>query len=315
MRKDIFLAVPAAGLLFFGASAVLLALTDPSLAHWYIVFWVGVICAPLGLINLLILLVWEFSDPDLREKRPKVGPILLINLGTCLLVLGVVWHFSPSDEEQGANETQITPFLVEFPKEANNAMPLSSSSLYGTIVNIGVGGDLMSNFVSKHSFFFKVTNKREMTARSVDVFAINVAYKNGISTAIRVPLPRALPVNPSSTINPGDGAFFGLLEYLDEQANGLLVQHVDAQTSANLRFLARRGWIVPLPHGAAAFAIPVLGGYGVQKPVGDTAVCVDVAIYAEDVKLTYARFAIRGPEPATVHLIAQGLSLPDLNFD
>jgi hypothetical protein len=34
------------------------------------------------------------SDSVRREKRPKVGPALLINFATCLAVIGLVWHFS-----------------------------------------------------------------------------------------------------------------------------------------------------------------------------------------------------------------------------
>ncbi len=94
MRKDIFLAVPAAGILFFGAGAMLLALTDRALSHWEIAFWVGVICTPLGLVNVIILSVWEFSDLARRARRPIVGPTILINFATCLLVAGLVWHFS-----------------------------------------------------------------------------------------------------------------------------------------------------------------------------------------------------------------------------
>jgi hypothetical protein len=96
MRKDIFLAVPAAGLLFFGASALLLALTDPALGHWYFAFWVGVICTPLGVANLIMLLVWEMSDPIKRQARAKLGPALLINFGICLSVIGAVWYFAPT---------------------------------------------------------------------------------------------------------------------------------------------------------------------------------------------------------------------------
>jgi hypothetical protein len=106
MRKEMFLAVPAAGLFFFGAGALLLALTDPTLGHWYIAFWVGVICTPLGLVNLLLLLVWEMSPPSLRKKRPKLGPVLLINTAMCMAVAGFVWHFWPILPEATSRPSQ-----------------------------------------------------------------------------------------------------------------------------------------------------------------------------------------------------------------
>jgi len=86
MRKDIFLAVPAAGLLFFGAAALLAVVTTPEMAHWYFAFWVGVLCTPLGAANLILLLIWEYSDPAKRDLRPKLGPALLINFAVCALL-------------------------------------------------------------------------------------------------------------------------------------------------------------------------------------------------------------------------------------
>jgi len=115
MRKDIFLAVPAAGLLFFGAAALFAVLTQPDLAHWYLAFWVGVICTPLGAANVIMLLIWEMIDPVLRDRRRKVLPVLLVNFGICAIIGGLVLYFSeskiPSEIKTTDHPTLLSMFV------------------------------------------------------------------------------------------------------------------------------------------------------------------------------------------------------------
>lgn len=116
-RRDIVLAIPAAGFLFFGAAALLEAYYHP---EHLAALWIGAIGVPLGLVNLVMLLIWEMSDPVLRERRPKVGPAIIANLAIAMLAIAIMWHFSDSliPKSKSENKSTATASELKFPTVA-----------------------------------------------------------------------------------------------------------------------------------------------------------------------------------------------------
>ena len=199
---------------------------------------------------------------------------------------------------------------LAFPNDATNQI-LFPSSPFVLKINIGVAGGQISQFVSKHTILFRATNHLGRTVKEINAFALRVKYGSGASQSIKVALPR-VPPEPNGSLHPGDSAMFQLLEFLDDRWAGPFYQtrHVSEEELGNLRFLCDRSGIIPLPTGAAlALAIPELGAYGIQKPVQEHVVHIDVAVYAADTKPTYGRFSLRAGDPLALSLVDQGKRL------
>src|SRR5947209_1158586 len=103
----------AAGLAFFGGGGLVAVLLTEHTARWWLpIFWLAVISTTIGLTTLLLILVYSLSDPILRAKRPKVGPVLLANLGMALLVVAIIWHFS-APTKSTTNESHRSSSIPE----------------------------------------------------------------------------------------------------------------------------------------------------------------------------------------------------------
>jgi hypothetical protein len=87
-----------------------------------------------------------------------------------------------------------------------------------------------------------------------------------------------------------------------------LIEIVEPERLEELRFIASEGVVSSPSLGAA---VPTLtNGRGINLPTREAEVHLDVTVYADDLPPPRARFALRRSERITVHLIAQGLSLP-----
>jgi hypothetical protein len=91
MTKDIL--VLAIGALFgLGVALVSLAIPTylPKLPDWvaFWMFWGGLSLMSIMVINVALLYFWW------EQQGSKVGPTLLINLGLCLIIAGLVWNYT-----------------------------------------------------------------------------------------------------------------------------------------------------------------------------------------------------------------------------
>jgi hypothetical protein len=198
-----------------------------------------------------------------------------------------------------------SPLSAKFSDDTSSPLALLNPD-YVVIVNIGVAGDLMDNFVSRHSLRFKVINNSLQTFRDIGAVVTGITYGKGAEQKLHISLS-AIPVDRSKNVRPKEEIMFGLLEFLDEAPSGLLVQEVDKETSDSLRFFAIRKGLINPP--SVAFGIPVLGAFGVQKPVRpDDEISIKVAIYGDNVAPAFATFLVSGPMPPKVRLIPENPS-------
>src|SRR6266446_1790718 len=92
MRAEIIIAL-VVGALFFFASAAMTALAityATNTAFWDVVLVAGIV----GMIGSILTLILFLSHHS--TGRPWVWSSFLINLGICLIVGGVLLHFSPT---------------------------------------------------------------------------------------------------------------------------------------------------------------------------------------------------------------------------
>jgi hypothetical protein len=95
MREAIIIGT-VVGLFFFACGAVMSALAikyASSSILWDFVLWGGV-----GLMLISAVTLGLYISSQLAE-RTFMLPAVFVNLGICFLVLGVVWHFTPSEKE------------------------------------------------------------------------------------------------------------------------------------------------------------------------------------------------------------------------
>jgi len=99
MRRDDILFTLLVSALFAGVGAVVAALAVKNasdLRLWDIILWGGVLVVVLYAANLSLLL-WA-SSSEWRRARPLWGPMVLIDLGICLIAIGIMWHQNDAPE-------------------------------------------------------------------------------------------------------------------------------------------------------------------------------------------------------------------------
>jgi hypothetical protein len=251
-------------------------------------------------ITVFIALYERYKSP---VRRIIYGWIMVI---TMLLACFLAWR----DEYAKNNDLtqQITAllkpsFVVEFSDDAN--IRPSYPSEYVTVVNIGVAGDLLDNFISRHTFMFKLTNTSLLTARNVEAYVTRIIYNNIDAYNIHEPLI-LIPPDRSRDLKPLDVMMVQFLEFLDERSAALLVKHVDKDTLNSLILYAKRGFSTATPMGFAGFATPALGKEGLIKQIKGSSLSLEIIITADNLIPIYVQFSVAGPEPYTIQITKQG---------
>lgn len=115
------------------------------------------------------------------------------------------------------------------------------------------------------------------------------------------------PVN----IQPGFAETFMLFEYIDSEWGGMFggMEQIPATELEFWRQFSSENWVsATVPQGLSA---PNLnGGYPIGLPPKGKNLVLDVAIYADDMPPTYARFILDRDKHVVPRLAAQGLNLP-----
>jgi hypothetical protein len=106
------------GLGLFAAGAIVSALaikysTDSLL--WDIILWGGILVMALSAGNIILMIIYYASNSSLRILRPRVGPVLLVNIAICLIVASIVWHFSEAKPPSQAR-TAAAPSVLLLPE-------------------------------------------------------------------------------------------------------------------------------------------------------------------------------------------------------
>jgi hypothetical protein len=123
------------GLLFFGGSAALTALAikqATNSALWDFVLWGGVTMLLSSIATLALFISSQYFG------SPFVIPALLINLGLCLIVGGLVWHLSGGRGTANPVATEALGIAINFePREPYETSKISSGQVSST-VSIGL---------------------------------------------------------------------------------------------------------------------------------------------------------------------------------
>lgn len=108
------------GTFFAGVGAVVAALAiknaTPSIL-WDIILWSGVAATLCSAATMALVLSADYS-----HGRPLLIPAAVINLGICLIVSGLVWHFSETTSPNRAltarnlpqQPSLVTAFMTDF---------------------------------------------------------------------------------------------------------------------------------------------------------------------------------------------------------
>lgn len=193
------------------------------------------------------------------------------------------------------------------------------SSRYKHVCTIGRssgenGGITLDGAVSRLTYGFGIKNENRATARQVRAEMINGGYKDGVIDQVKIPLEHGKTARKTINIQSGVEEVFILVEFfsLSVEHSYALVGYIDAADESKLedfRFFAAANMMSFLPqrinnsvqYGSYPAGLP---------PVPGHEVVLDVAIYADDLPPTFARFMMRRAERVTLHLVAQGLKLP-----
>jgi len=268
---------------------------------------------------------WITLPDDAAQWPEKLRPLIMaVDRDTIVIGLlaasgaGFAWAIFGPVVAEWYRRRRAVPLLIEFSDSANDRFGLRfSPSSYRASCTMGVPGEggegvRTDGAISRECYGFGIRNPPgSKTAKGVRAELTHWTFGPIVAPVPPVSLPPADQASAASVdIQPGAARLFRLVEFLSPEWGGMFsaIEIVEPERLEELRFIASEGVVSSPSLGAA---VPTLtNGRGINLPTRKAEVHLDVTVYADDLPPTRARFALRRSERITVHLIAQGLSLP-----
>ena len=266
--------------------------------------------------------------PDDAQLWPeRFGPLLAAMTKDDLIIaliamssIGMAWTIFEPQITELIRRRNAAPFQIDFSDDAPTQSlfsPYRATGILG-LKSEDSDGVKIDGCVFRQLRSFSARNVTSATAKKVRADVVRVINDGTFVTDTRVVL-KIVSQNTDENIQPDDKRLFALLEFLSPFTGGLPgvvgppPQAIPEQELEYLRSLASENWVAPHPYGLPNLGIPFIDeGAQIGLPPKGHETWIDVAVYADDMPATLARFVLKRNEEVKVSLADQGLSLPKL---